>query len=206
MSRQLAPLTGVVFVLLSLAAFLTGSSLDDNASGAKVIAYYAAHVDRLRVSPVLTGIAIVVGIYFFGVFRDYLRHDEGVRGLTATAYGGVILFASSLCLASGANGGLATSPSHLATASAQRLNLIRLDATNGFSSVGLAILLSAFGLAIVKSSLLPRWLGWVAFPFAIIALVPPITLLAGIATGIWTLIVSITLYQRQSVSATTSSA
>ena len=204
MRRKLAPLTGAAFVVLSLAASVTGSSLDANASGAKVIAYYSSHVDRLRVSQVLGGLAIVVGVWFFAMLRDFLRQDDAVRGLAATAFGGVILFAASLGLANGANGALANSPSHLATASAQTLNLMHLDGTNGLSSVGFAILLSAFGLAILRSGLLPRWLGWFAFPFAIIALVPPITILAGVATLIWTLIISILLYQRQSVVASDS--
>jgi hypothetical protein len=37
---------------------------------------------------------------------------------------------------------------------------------------------------------------WVAFPFVIVALIPPLAWLAFIATGIWTLVVSITLWRR----------
>ena len=34
---------------------------------------------------------------------------------------------------------------------------------------GLSILFFAFGLAIVRGRLLPSWLGWVAFPLALVA-------------------------------------
>lgn len=64
------------------------------------------------------------------------------------------------------------------------------------SLAGIAILLLCFGLAIVKSELLPKWLGWVDFPLALIALIPPIGLIAWVGTGIWTLVVSIAIWRR----------
>jgi len=195
--HKLAPLSGVVFFLLLLAGVLTGDNLKSTDSGTKVIAYYTAHRGRLQTSGFLISLAVFVGVVFYGLLRDYLRRSEGVRGLTATAFGGVVLFAASGCLGAGCTFALADSPSRLTTASAQTLNLIKTDGNGVFSSAGIAVLLFAFGLAIVRSGLLPKWLGWVAFPFVIVALIPPTSFFAFIATGLWTLIVSVTLYQRQ---------
>ena len=197
MSHKLAPLTGVVFFVVLLAGVLTGDNLSSTDSGAKVIAYYTAHRSRLQASALLIGLAVFVGVVFYGLLRDYLRRSEGVRGLTATAFGGVLLFAASGCLGAGCTLALADSPSRLTPVSAQTLNLIKTDGNSVFSSAGIAVLLFAYGLAIVRSGLLPKWLGWVAFPFVILALFPPTGFIAFIAAGLWTLIVSIVLYLRQ---------
>jgi hypothetical protein len=58
-------------------------------------------------------------------------------------------------------------------------------------------MLFACGLAIIKSELLPSWLGWVAFPLAVVAFVPPAGMVALIGAGIWTLSTSIAMYRRQ---------
>jgi hypothetical protein len=58
-------------------------------------------------------------------------------------------------------------------------------------------MLLAFGLAILKSRLLPAWLEWVAFPLAVCALVPPAGFVALVGTGLWTLTASISMYRRQ---------
>lgn len=68
--------------------------------------------------------------------------------------------------------------------------------TYGLMLAGLSILFVAFGSAIVRGKLLPTWLGWVAFPLALVALIPPIGFIAFIGAGVWTLIVSIALWLR----------
>ncbi|HXZ56948.1 MAG TPA: DUF4386 family protein [Gaiellaceae bacterium] len=197
MVKKLAPLTGVLFFVLLLVAVLVGTnSLSASSSPAKVLAYYTAHRDSSRASAVLTLLAVVAGVFFYGVLRDYLRRHEASRGLTATAFGGVVLFAVSGAMSAGAQWALVDSPSHLSPAAAQTLNLIDNEVTAGLSFAGMALLLLCFGLAIVNSALLPKWLGWVAFPLAVVALIPPIGFLAFVGTGIWTLIVSIAMWRR----------
>jgi hypothetical protein len=197
MVRKLAPLTGVVFFALLLVSFFIGNnSLKGSSTGAKILAHYVAHRNSVRVSGLLTVLAVFVGVIFFGLLRNYLRQHEASRGLTATAFGGVLLFAASGGLSAGTDFALTDSPSHLAPAAAQALNLISMDMTFGLSTAGLAILFFAFGLAIVKSTLLPTWLGWVAFPLALSALVVPIGFIAFVGSGVWTLIVSIAMWQR----------
>lgn len=197
MVKKLAPLTGALFFVLLLVSVLVGNnSLKASSSPAKVLAHYEAHRNSARVSGLLTVLAVFVGVIFYGLLRDYLRRHPGSRGLTATAFGGVILFATSGAVGAGTQWALADSPSHLSPAAAQALNLASMDVTYGLSLAGLAILFFSFGLAIVNSALLPTWLGWVAFPLALVALIPPIGFAAFIGAGIWTLIVSITFWRR----------
>ena len=197
MVKKLAPLTGALFFLLLLAAVLIGSnSLSASSSTARVLAHYKAHRDSTIISGVLTTLAVVVGVIFYGQLRDYLRRHEGSRGLTATAFGGVILFAASGALSAGTDFALTDSPSHLTPAAAQVLNLMNNDVSNGLSVAGIAIFFVCFGWAILNSALLPKWLGWVAFPLAIAAVIWPISFIAFIGAGIWTLIVSIAMWRR----------
>jgi len=197
MAKKLAPLTGVLFFVLLLAAVLIGgNSLSASSSGAKVLAHYKAHRDSTIVSAVLTTLAVVVGVIFYGQLRDYLRRHRASRGLTATAFGGVILFAASGGLSGGSQFALADSPSHLSPATAQMLNLMNTDVSNGLGFAGIAVLFIAFGLAVVNSALLPKWLGWVAFPLALVAVIPPTDFIAFAGVGLWTLIVSIVMWRR----------
>jgi hypothetical protein len=195
--KKLAPLTGVLFFLVLLAAALIGgNSLSAKSSPAQVLAYYTAHKDRFEVSGVLTVLSVFVGVIFYGQLRDYLRRNEGSRGLTATAFGGVLLFAASGGIGAGANFALTDSPSHLSPAAAQVLNLVNEDVSNGLSLAGIALLLFCFGWAILNSGLLPKWLGWIAFPLALIALFPPLGFISLIGVGLWTLIVSVSMWRR----------
>lgn len=197
MIKRLAPLTGVAFfVLLLVSAMVPGSTPDGKASGAKVLSYYGDHRDSTRVSGLLTVIAVFVGVIFYGLLRDHLRLHEASRGLTATAFGGVLLFAASGGLGAGVDWALTESPSHTSVAAAQALNLVNNDVTYGLMLAGLAVLFFSFGLAIVKGKLLPTWLGWVAFPLALVSLIPPIGIIAFIGAGVWTLIVSIAMWLR----------
>lgn len=197
MVKRLAPLSGVVFFVLIVASSLVGSNdLRGSSSPAKVLAYYQAHQGRMVASGVLTVLAVVVGVIFYGQLRDYLRLDEGSRGWTATAFGGVLLFAASGGVSAGASFAVSDSPSHLSASTAQMLNLMSMDVGAGFASSGIAIMLVCFGWAIVKSRLLPAWLGWVAFPLALTAIIPPVEFFAFVGAGVWTLIVSIAIWRR----------
>jgi Domain of unknown function (DUF4386) len=197
MAKRLAPLTGVLFFLLLLAAVLVGSNgLSASSSPVKVLAYYQTHKGKTGLSGLLTVLSVVVGVIFYGQLRDYLRRHEGLGGSTATAFGGVILFAASGGLTAGVAFALTDSPSHLSAGAAQTLSLINQDVSGGLSLIGIAILLICFGWAILKSGLLPRWLGWVAFLIALIAVVPFLGFFAFIGVGLWTLIISILMWRR----------
>jgi hypothetical protein len=197
MAKRLAPLTGVLFFVLLLAAVLIGgNSLSSNSSPAKVLAYYQAHKDKIGLSGALTILSVVVGVIFYGQLRDYLRRNEGSQGSTATAFGGVILFAASGGLTAGAALALSDSPNHLSAATAQMLNLINQDVSGGLSLTGIAVLLICFGWAILKTGLLPSWLGWVGFLIALLAVIPFLGFFSFIGVGLWTLIISILMWRR----------
>ena len=172
------------------------SSPSASSSGAKALAHYEAHRNSTKISGLLTVLAVVAGVIFYGMLRDYLRRHDRRRGLAATAFGGALLFGASGALSAGLDWALTESLKHTAPAAAQALNLANNDVTYPLMLCGIAILFICFGVAIVQSGLLPAWLGWISFPLALIALIPPIGFVAFIGAAFWTLIVSIALWLR----------
>ena len=198
MHRRLSPTFGVIFFAgLIASVILDGNAPDTHTvSGAQVIAFYTDHRDRMIASAIVLVIAMSAGIVFYGLLRDYLRREEGDAGLPATAFGGALILAGSSCLGAGAVLALTDRTSQLSPAAAQTLSLLRTDVNTPFTSAGVAVLLFGFGVAILQSGRLPRWLGRVALPFAVVSLIPPVAYLAAFMVAIWTLIVSLILYRR----------
>jgi hypothetical protein len=193
-----ASLVGVVFFVVLVASVVTQNPPGTSSSAAKVLGYYTKHRTISEISGLLTVIAVFLGILFYGLVRDHLRRDDSVRGLAATGFAGALFFGASGLVGAGALWALTDSPSHLSASAAQSLFLVNEDGSFAFASAGIAIMLFAYGLAIVKSRLLPTWLGWVAFPLALSAFVPPAGFVALVGTGLWTLVTSIAMYRRQS--------
>lgn len=72
--------------------------------------------------------------------------------------------------------------------------------------VGAGIFLIGSGLAVVASGALPKWLGWVAVPLAVLAVTPLGWLVAIFALPVWALIVSVLMFIRQGATASAEAA
>lgn len=192
-----APLTGVVFVALLIASNVLGGKLpDSNASAAKVISYYNAHSSKVELAAYLTGLSLFFGLFFYASLRDHLRRSPAAERLADTAFGGAVLFAVGGGLTAGTQFALADVPGALSPAAAQALNAISNDLAIFAMLAGVAVLLMASGIAIVRTGVLPLWLGWIAIVVAVIALTP-VGFFAFLAAGVWTLVASILVFTRQ---------
>jgi hypothetical protein len=191
-TARLAPLIGVVFVaLVAVGSFLPGSVPASNAAGTTVITYAKAHQTSLQVSAVILGISVFIGLFFYGQLRHLLRQSPAAEQLASISFGGAVLFAAGGAVTAGISLTLADSPGTLTAASAQTLSLLSRDlATPLF--VGLGVLMLAAGLAIVRSRILPVWLGWSGLVLGIVAAFP-LGFIAVLAGCLWTLAASITM-------------
>jgi hypothetical protein len=191
--NRLAPLSGVVFfILLVVAIFSSGSSPGAGSSGAKVIAFYTHHRSGQRASDVLFVFASAFLLMFAGVFRDRVR--EGAEGAATTALVGAGVLAAGLAILSSLDYALAAHPAQLTVSTAQALNTISND---GFFTAVMGGLVFGIcsGIAVLRASVLPRWLGVLALIFGIAAATP--ASFAGLAgMALWTLVASIMLYVR----------
>ena len=64
------------------------------------------------------------------------------------------------------------------------------------ASMAFGVMAIAAGVAMLKSALLPRWLGWVSLSSGILGVVPVGDFFALPAIGVWTLIVAGVVYFR----------
>ena len=181
-------------VLLVTSGPRAGTQPESSATGASVIAYAKSHQNGIRVSAVLVGLSLFVGLFFYGHLRAFLRRDPDVEGLAAIAFGGAVLFATAGGVVSGVGLALAEQPDKLDPAAAQTLNLLYMDIPLVLF-IGIGILMFASGWAIVRSRLLPVWIGWLGLVFGVVA-VFPLGFFAFLGAGVWTLIVSILLTMR----------
>jgi hypothetical protein len=151
---------------------LTGNTPSSDASAAKVLSYFQTHKHKTMAGAYLIALSLFFGLFFFGALRGFLRRDPRTERLAAISYGGAILFAVSGGLAAGSYAALADVPHRLGPQAAQALNVLNNDLAWFALLAGLGTLLVATGLAIVRSRLLPRWLGWLSIVAGIVALTP----------------------------------
>ena len=192
---RLAPLTGVVFAVLAVAAFGTASGAPSaTASGTRVIAFYEAHGSSAKTSDYLWMLALVFFLLFAGSLRAYLRGTPAAAGLSSVVLAGAAVLTAGGCVYFGFDYALATVPSHLAPAAAQALNVLALKLFLPVSA-GALVFGVASGLAILRGAQLPKWLGWAAIVIGIVTATPA-GLLGLVAFIFWTAIVSILIWKR----------
>jgi hypothetical protein len=195
LSRLTAPLTGLLFVGLTLAGVaMSNNTPSSDASGASVIAFYEAHRNSQRVSDILLVFASLFLVFFAGSLRGYLRRKPAAEAASALVPVGAALLAVGLTVVSGIDYALADVPSHLGAGAAQALNVLDNDV---FFTVlvGGGVFGIASAVAILRGATLPKWLGWVAVVLGI-AMMTPAFWLAGIVLFVWVLIVSTLIYLR----------
>jgi hypothetical protein len=194
---RLAPLTGVVFAVLTVVAGATGSeSPGTKDPPAKIVAYYATHESEVKTSALLFALAFLILVLFAASLRSYLRRTPAAEGLSALVLAGAVLIAAGALISAGVEFGLANEIHHLGPETVQTLNFITEEVAF-LPVIGGAFLLAiGSGLAILRGAPLPKWLGWVAVVLGIAALVPPASFPSLLGFAIWSAIVSILIYRR----------
>jgi Domain of unknown function (DUF4386) len=196
---RFAPLTGVVFVVLTAVGFaVSGKRLSVHATGAKVLAYYNAHHSSEMGSAALTSFGIIFLVFFAAALRTHLRPLTAGGALAALGFAGAVLLAVGEAGFAGFTWSLADAHKSLAPAAAQALNVLKDDFFWPFA-IGLAIFGIGYGLAIVRSRALPIWLGWIAVAIGILG-VTPIGFIAFLVLMGWTLVVSVLVFRRGAAS------
>lgn len=173
--QRLSAAGGILYVALAL----TGNSIGfveappSNASQDAVAAYWAAvsAIWPLRVSLML--LAFFCFVFFLGSLWDALQRAEGESGAFATVALGGGLLTAAVQLAEfpptyagirWANAGLDPNIARLLAEDVNGAGFI-------LSWFTLAILLSATAVVVIRTRVLPRWLGWVAAALALALLV-----------------------------------
>lgn len=193
MSRgdRLAPWSGVAFVVLVLGgAAAEWTKPASHASGADVVRFYVAHRSSERLAAVLLTLAFVALLAFAAVVRAQLL-AAGSKSLAATTLAGAVLVSAGETLTTSATWALSDQPARLSPDAAQVLNLVVNDFVLVSAAGWLTFAVSA-GLAIVRSRVLPAWLGWVSVVIGVL-FITPLEVVGFFLFLAWTLVASLQL-------------
>jgi uncharacterized protein DUF4386 len=161
--------SGIVFVIALLAESVvaTGAGLTQNDSAAKIASGLAEHRDRALVIAYLSAVYAVAFVVYLCSLYNLLRRDTGGERMLGylVLVGGVLFVALHAVSDIGITGLLGAK---LATYSDQHdhgLAYTLYLVTYALDSVGDvfgSLAAAAAGVLVMKTRVLPRWLGWVA--------------------------------------------
>jgi ABC-type anion transport system duplicated permease subunit len=205
-SKLIAPLTGILFVALAIAAFLvSGETPGTDDSRQEIISFYLDNDSELAISGTLLALASVALAFFLAALRQALRAAAGDEGglSTVTLLGGLMIIVGASIFA-GIAFTLGDAADELPASAILTLNALNSDLFFPLA-VGIAVFNLGLGLAVLRHGGLPRPLGWAALVLGI-AGVTPAGFFAFLATGILIIWASVALAQRTSPSQTPPSA
>ncbi len=190
----LAPLTGAVAIALLVAGFAIGGEPPEASDDQQeILDFYLDNKDSIQIGAVLGGLAGVFLIFFAYHLRTALN-AAGQTALSAT----VLVGAAIIAVAGAIDGTILFALAETADdIDASQLQTLQALWDNDFLlfDLGFLVFLISSGIAIMRTGLLPSWLGWVAIALAIL-LVTPAFFVGLFGMLAWVLIVSIALAVR----------
>jgi hypothetical protein len=204
---RLAPLTGPLFAVITLFAFigLGGDTPDSGDSPAKVLAYYTKHQDKQTAAALVLLLGVLALIFFAGTLRQAFSGPEpGAERRASIAYGATLVTAAGVALMAGSHFALADNAHKITPQAAQALNALE-GGTWTVAFVGMAALMLSSALLILTTRRLPVWLGWSALVIGI-ATITPIGFIFVALGLVWIGVVGTVLYLRAGAQTTTQAA
>lgn len=194
--RNLAPLSGALFVVLVLIAFipLGGHTPEGDDSVQKVVSFYSDHETREILASIVLALAAVSLLFFSATLKQRLEALETDRGMLPTvAFAAGIVASGGFLAAATLHFALADYAGDIQGSAAQAINAINSDFFLPYA-MGIATLVLATSIWLVRTKLLlPTWLGWVGIILFVVTFTPVGFIAFGLA-GIWIIVVSILLY------------
>jgi Domain of unknown function (DUF4386) len=197
--RWMAPLTGVLFIVLAVVGFAVAGEPPDTDEGTQAIVdFYSDNEGSVVAGSIIQGLAAVAFLFFAGVLRTVLREGPGARGtLAAISFAGAVVFATGVAIDGTINLALAEE------VDTEGFDPVAMQAMLGLwnndwlpFAVGVLTFMLASGLAILRTGVLPSWLGWAAVAIAILA-GTPIGFVAFFGSALFVLVVSVMLAMRE---------
>jgi hypothetical protein len=200
-SKLIAPLTGILFVALAVAAFLvSGETPDIDDSRQEIVSFYLDNDSEQMFSGALLALACVALAFFLAALRQALRAAPGDEGglSTVTLLGGLMIIVGASLFA-GIGFTLGDAADELPASAILTLNALNSDLFFPVA-VGTAVFNLGLALAVLRHGGLPRPLGWLALVIGIVGLTPA-GFFAFLATGIVIIWTSVVLTQQAAAQA-----
>jgi len=196
-SREwLVPLTGVGFVLLGILSFIVGGEPKSaNEPVREIVNYYVDNKDSIQVGAFI-GVAAILLLVFFGAYLRQVLRATAPEGeiLSLVSFLGLVVVAVGFAIDTTILIALSEAADDIDPVAVQSLQALW---DNDFVPLVLGVLmfLWATGLAVIRTGVLPKWLGWVMVVLGVLALTP-IGFVAAIGAAILVLVLSILLSVR----------
>jgi len=194
--NKLVPLTGVAAVLAIIASFaIVGETPDTDAPVSEVVSFYTKHDSDAQFGGAILSLGALLFLIFSATVAGVLRKAQGgTGGSSAIAYGGGILFAAGATLFAGLTFALGDVGADIDPAAAQAINVLNEDLFFPIA-VGCEAFLIGAAAGVLKTGVLPKWLGWLAIVGIVVGLTP-IGFVSIAILGIFTLVSSVMLSMR----------
>lgn len=199
MSRSkewLVPLTGVAFFVIGIIGFaLSGEPKSADDPAREIVAFYVDNKDSVQIGAIAGVVAGLLLIFFGAYLRKVLRAaapEEEI--LPLVAFIGLVLVAVGFAIDGTIFFALAEAADDVDPAAVQALQALW---DNDFLPIVLGVLafLWATGISVIRSGVLPKWLGWLMLLLGVVG-VTPIGFVAAIGAAILVLALSILLALR----------
>jgi len=192
----LVPLTGVAFIVLGIVSFIVGGepkSADEPVR--EIVNFYVDNKDSVEAGAFI-GVAATVLLVFFGAYlRRFLRAGAGEgEMLSLISFVGIAIVAVGFAIDTTILIALSEAADDINPIAVQSLQALW---DNDFVPLALGVLLFLWGtgLSVIRSGVLPKWLGWVMLVLGVLGLTP-IGFVSAIGTAILVLVLSILLSVR----------
>lgn len=186
-----AALTGIAFVVVTIVAFsIAGEPPDAGEPVSEIVEHYSDNKNSVRAGVLISGIAMLLLVFFAGYLRRLFSRAEGGPGvLSSMVLVGPSIMAVGIAIDSTILLALAESVEDIDPAAVQALQALW---DNDFIPIalGAVVFLLAAGLSIVRHAAVPKWLGWIALLLAVLG-VTPIGFVAFLGGGIWIAVLSV---------------
>lgn len=200
--ERLAPLiTGVLMIVFAVnGVYKDGSrnGVSDTATAPQVLAYFQSHYTRMGGAGFSLLLAALFGTFFYGFVRTHLSRSPRGRSAAAIGFGGGLILATAALLEAGVDYAINDVGTNLDASSAAVLNILQSDLNVFFIQAGLCILMLGFGIAMLRSRALPRWLAGATLIIGILAPAGPLVGLAVPLEGAWILVMGVALLLQNS--------
>jgi hypothetical protein len=192
----LVPLTGVAFVVVAIISFIVaGEPKDAGHPANEIVDWYVDNKDQVEIGAFI-GVAAAVLLVFFGAYlRNVLRAAGGTEMLSLVSFIGIVVVAVGFAFDTTISIALAERADDIDPTGVQTLQALW---DNDFVPIALGILLFlwATGISVVRTGVLPKWIGWIMILLGVVALTP-IGFVSFIASAVLILVISILLALRE---------
>jgi hypothetical protein len=189
----LVPLTGVAFIVVGIVSFIVGGepkSADEPVG--EIVNFYVDNKDSVEAGAFI-GVAATVLLVFFGAYlRRFLRAGAGEgEMLSLISFVGIAIVAVGFAIDTTILIALSEAADDINPIAVQSLQALW---DNDFVPLALGVLLFLWGtgLSVIRSGVLPKWLGWVMLVLGVLGLTP-IGFVSAVGAAILVLVLSILL-------------